>query len=140
MPNSRQRCLAGPLNRPPCQMAPHESARSPLLPGGAWPLGSKQDGPKSAGSLAIQSRPRQNLPSRSAKPKRKLSEAGRANIVAALKKRWAAQKAAAKKAGPAAAKKVAVKKAAKKKGGPAKKAKAAKKTVAAQTATGVAGE
>jgi len=75
-----------------------------------------------------------------AKPKRKLSEAGRANIVAALKKRWAAQKAAAKKAGPAAAKKVAVKKAAKKKGGPAKKAKAAKKTVAAQTATGVAGE
>src|SRR5579883_3213100 len=33
-----------------------------------------------------------------AKAKRKLSKAGRANIVAALKKRWAAKKAAAKKA------------------------------------------
>jgi hypothetical protein len=32
------------------------------------------------------------------KPKRKLSRAGRAAIVAALKKRWAAKKAAAKKA------------------------------------------
>ena len=31
------------------------------------------------------------------KPKRKLSAEGRANIVAALKKRWAAKKAAAKK-------------------------------------------
>jgi hypothetical protein len=29
-----------------------------------------------------------------AKPKRKLSKAGRANIVAALKRRWAAKKAA----------------------------------------------
>jgi hypothetical protein len=34
---------------------------------------------------------------KAAKPKRKLSAAGRANIVAALKKRWAAKKAAAKK-------------------------------------------
>ena len=32
-----------------------------------------------------------------AKPKRKLSAAGKAAIVAALKKRWAAKKAAAKK-------------------------------------------
>jgi len=32
-----------------------------------------------------------------AQPKRKLSKAGRANIVAALKKRWAAKKAAEKK-------------------------------------------
>ena|ERR1019366_9303730 len=42
------------------------------------------------------------------KPKRKLSAAGKANIVAALKKRWAAKKAAAKPE-PAVAKKAAVK-------------------------------
>jgi hypothetical protein len=53
-----------------------------------------------------------------AKPKRKLSKAGRANIVAALKKRWAAKKAAAAKAKPAA-RKTAVKKAAAKKAAPA---------------------
>jgi hypothetical protein len=45
-----------------------------------------------------------------AKPKRKLSKAGRANIVAALKKRWPAKKAEAAKSKPAAAKKGAVKK------------------------------
>ena len=49
-----------------------------------------------------------------AKPKGKLSKAGRAAIVAALKKRWAAKKAATSKAKPAATKKTAVKKAAKK--------------------------
>ena len=46
------------------------------------------------------------------KPKRKLSAAGRANIVAALKKRWAAKKAAAKKATAAVAKKAPKKKSA----------------------------
>jgi hypothetical protein len=51
-----------------------------------------------------------------AKPKRKLSKAGKAAIVAALKKRWAAKKAEAAKAKPAAAKKAAVKKAVTKKG------------------------
>jgi hypothetical protein len=45
------------------------------------------------------------------KPKRKLSKAGRANIVAALKQRWAAKKAAAAKPKPAAQKKTAAKKA-----------------------------
>jgi hypothetical protein len=70
-----------------------------------------------------------------AKPKRKLSKAGRANIVAALKKRWAAKKAAASKPTPAA-KKTAVKKvAAKKKAGPAKKAAA--KTAPAQNGSSV---
>jgi hypothetical protein len=49
------------------------------------------------------------------KPKRKLSKEGRANIVAALKKRWAEKKAAAVKAAPALAKKAAVKKAVAKK-------------------------
>jgi hypothetical protein len=49
------------------------------------------------------------------KPKRKLSAAGKANIVAALKKRWAAKKAAAAKAAPATAKKAMVKKTAAKK-------------------------
>ena len=49
------------------------------------------------------------------KPKRKLSKAGRANIVAALKKRWAAKKAATAKPKPIAAKKSAVKKSAVKK-------------------------
>jgi hypothetical protein len=48
-----------------------------------------------------------------AKPKRKLSAAGKAAIVAALKKRWATKKAAAK-AKPAVAKKAVAKKAAKK--------------------------
>jgi hypothetical protein len=60
------------------------------------------------------------------KPKRKLSKAGRAAIVAALKKRWAAKQVAAVKAAPAVAKKAVVKKAAVKKTA-AKKA-AAKKT------------
>lgn len=57
------------------------------------------------------------------KAKRKLSEAGRAAIVAATKKRWAAKRAAEKAAvaKTAAPKKVAVKKAAKKVG-PVKKA------------------
>jgi hypothetical protein len=45
-----------------------------------------------------------------AKPKRQLSKAGRANIVAALKKRWAAKKAEAAKSKPATAKKAAPKK------------------------------
>jgi DNA-binding protein HU-beta len=44
------------------------------------------------------------------KAKRKLSKAGRANIVAALKKRWAAKKAAVKIA-PTVAKKATAKKA-----------------------------
>jgi len=52
-----------------------------------------------------------------AKPKRKLSKAGKAAIVAALKKRWAAKKAEAAKAKPAAAKKAAVKKAVRRKDG-----------------------
>jgi hypothetical protein len=56
------------------------------------------------------------------KRKRRLSEAGRANIVAALKKRWAAKKAPAK-AKPAAAKKAAAKKT------------AARKTAAKKTMT-----
>jgi hypothetical protein len=60
------------------------------------------------------------------KPKRKLSKAGRAAIVAALKKRWASKKAAAVKTAPTVAKKAAVKRAAAKKT-TAKKA-AAKKT------------
>ena len=58
------------------------------------------------------------------KPKRRLSKAGRANIVAALKKRWATKKAASVKAAPAVAKKSAVKKTAAKKA-PAKAAKKA---------------
>jgi hypothetical protein len=49
------------------------------------------------------------------KAKRKMSKAGRANIVAALKKRWREKKAAAVKASPAVAKKAAAKKAGKKK-------------------------
>ena len=44
------------------------------------------------------------------KAKRKLSKGGRANIVAALKKRWAEKKAAAAKPKPVAAKKTAAKK------------------------------
>lgn len=58
-----------------------------------------------------------------AKPARRLSKAGRANIVAALKKRWAAKKAAAAKT---VVKKAAVK---------APTAKAAKKTAPAKKAT-----
>ena len=60
------------------------------------------------------------------KPKRKLSAAGRAAIVAALKKRWAAKKAEAAKAQSPAAKKSA----------PARKkaAKAAKKAAATKRA------
>ena len=68
-----------------------------------------------------------------AKAKRKLSKAGRANIVAALKKRCAAKTAEAKFQSPAA-KKTARKKAttkAAKKVAPVKKAKAAKKTAPA---------
>ena len=80
------------------------------------------------------------------KPKRKLSKAGRANIVAALKKRWAAKKAARrlpvakktarKKAVKKAAVKTAPAKAAKRKT-PAKKSavkKAAPATVPAEVA------
>ena len=48
------------------------------------------------------------------KPKRKLSAAGKANIVAALKKRWAAKKTAPEAAKKSAAKAAPVKKAAKK--------------------------
>ena len=44
------------------------------------------------------------------KPKRKLSAAGKAAIVAALKKRWAAKRAEAAKAEPAGAEKAASKK------------------------------
>jgi hypothetical protein len=61
-----------------------------------------------------------------AKPKRKLSKAGREAIVAALKKRWAAKRAAGVKTTPAVAKKAVVKKAAAKKIG-------AKKVVAKKT-------
>jgi hypothetical protein len=55
------------------------------------------------------------------KPKRKLSKAGRAAIVAALKKRWAAKEAAAKTqpAKKNATRKAAIKKAAVKKTAPA---------------------
>jgi hypothetical protein len=66
------------------------------------------------------------------KPKRKLSKEGRANIVAALKKRWREKKAAAVKASPAVAKKTAVKKTAAKRA----PAKAAKKTAPAAVETG----
>ena len=71
-------------------------------------------------------------PPASAKPeppkaKRKLSKAGRAAIVAALKKRRAAKKAEAAKAKPAVAKKVAPKK-------PAVKKVVAKKVAAKKTA------
>ena len=62
------------------------------------------------------------------KAKRKLSNAGRANIVAALKKRWAAKKAATSKPKPVATKKAAPKKAAVKKA-------VAKKSAAKKTAT-----
>jgi hypothetical protein len=58
------------------------------------------------------------------KPKRKLSRAGRAAIVAALKKRWREKKAATK-AAPAVAKKGAVKKTAVKKPATKKSAPAA---------------
>ena len=47
------------------------------------------------------------------KHKRKLSAAGRANIVAALKNRWATKRATAAKAAPGVPKKTAVKKVAK---------------------------
>jgi hypothetical protein len=71
------------------------------------------------------------------KAKRKLSKAGRANIVAALKKRWAAVKAAkAQQQKAAAAKKAAPKKAAVKtvvtRKGAAKKTVPAAQTVAAR--------
>jgi hypothetical protein len=66
-------------------------------------------------------------PAEAPKPKRKLSAAGKAAIVAALKKRWAAKRAEAAKAQQApAAKKTAAKKAA------AKRAKKAVKKVAAK--------
>jgi hypothetical protein len=68
------------------------------------------------------------------KPKRKLSKAGKAAIVAALKNRWAAKKAEAAKSKPAAAKKAAVKKAVTKK--VAVKKTAAKKTAPATQAAG----
>jgi hypothetical protein len=70
--------------------------------------------------------PSEQVTLQAVKPKRKLSKAGRAAIVAALKKRWAAKKAAAVKTAPSAAKKAVFKKAAVKKTA-AKKA-AAKKT------------
>jgi hypothetical protein len=56
-----------------------------------------------------------HTPPEPSKPKRKLSAAGKAAIVAALKKRWAAKKAEGVKAKPAVAKKTAVKKAVAKK-------------------------
>jgi hypothetical protein len=62
------------------------------------------------------------------KAKRKLSKAGKAAIVAALKKRWAAKKVGTAKARPAVAKKSAAKK-------PAVKKVVAKKTAAKKTAT-----
>jgi hypothetical protein len=65
------------------------------------------------------------------KPKRRLSKAGRANIVAALKKRWAEKRAATARPKPAA-KKTAVKKAAVKKA----PVKAAKKVVPAAVEVG----
>jgi hypothetical protein len=70
------------------------------------------------------------------KPKRRLSATGKANIVAALRKRWAAKKAAAVKASPAVAKKSALKKTAAK-AAPVKKAakKAAKKKAGKARAT-----
>jgi hypothetical protein len=81
----------------------------------------------------IRGKPEPPAPATSGAPKakRKLSKAGRANIVAALKKRWAAKRAAAK-AKPVVAKKTAVKKATAKKAPVkmAKKAAPAKKTAA----------
>jgi hypothetical protein len=89
--------------------------------------------------------PSEQVTMQAAKPKRKLSKAGRAAIVAALKKRWAAKKAAAAKPKPATQKKTAAKTAvAKRKLSPAGKAalvanlakaraaKAAKATAGAQ--------
>jgi hypothetical protein len=70
-----------------------------------------------------ESAPSAPKPPEPAKPKRKLSKAGRANIVAALKKRWAAKKAAAKKT---VVKKATVK---------ASPAKAAKKAAPAKKAS-----
>lgn len=68
--------------------------------------------------------------------KRKLSAKGRANIIAALKKRWAAKKAAIAPAPPKpAAKKTAVKKAARKAPAKAKPAKKAAAKVSAPPAT-----
>jgi hypothetical protein len=74
------------------------------------------------------------------KPKRKLSKVGKAAIVAALKKRWAAKKAEAAKSKAAAAKKAPPKKAVTKK--VAVKKSAAKKTApaAAQGATETAAQ
>jgi len=69
------------------------------------------------------------MPERS-KPKRKLSAAGKAAIVAALKKRWALKHAEAAKAQPV--KKTAVKKAAKK----ARMTRAAKRTAPAVVGAG----
>jgi hypothetical protein len=68
--------------------------------------------------------------------KRKLSAKGRANIIAALKKRWAAKKAAIAPAPPKpAAKKTAVKKAARKTPAKAKPARKAAAKVSAPPAT-----
>jgi hypothetical protein len=65
-----------------------------------------------------------------AKPKRKLSAAGRKAISDATKKRWAAKRAAEAKAAPAVAKKATVKKVAAKKPTPVKAAKAPTRKVA----------
>jgi hypothetical protein len=70
-----------------------------------------------------------------AKPKRKLSKAGRAAIVAALKKRWAAKKAAAVKTAPTVAKKAVVKKAAVKKAAAKKPQKKAARASEAATSS-----
>jgi hypothetical protein len=66
--------------------------------------------------------------------KRRLSAEGRAAIVAALKKRWAAKKAATAQPKPAATKKAARKKAAVKRAGAKKAAKAPVKKAATKTA------
>jgi hypothetical protein len=63
-----------------------------------------------------ESEPSEPAKAEPSKPKRILSKAGKANIVAALKKRWAAKKAGTLKASPAVVKKGAVKKTAAKKG------------------------
>jgi hypothetical protein len=73
-----------------------------------------------------ESEPPAPVKSEPSKPKRRLSKAGRVAIVAALKKRWAAKKAAKSKVKPVATKRAAVKRAAVKKA----PVKAAKKKVA----------
>jgi hypothetical protein len=81
-----------------------------------------------------ESEPAAHATPESKKPKRKLSKAGKAAIVAALKKRWAAKKAEAAKPKPAGPRTAAVKRAVTKKATGKKTAPAASQTVATEAA------